>query len=205
MLLGQVSVRRRMPLRGRSSRPTGLRLHSRVAALLPRSIHSHSRIEASFLRRTRRAVNSSLKTEVGVLGAGPAGSAISRRLAQLGHSVVVVEKSVFPRSHVGESIAGSILPLLDVLGLRPRVEDFGFLRPAGSMVRWAGDHDDDRPVYGEPGFQVDRGRFDKLLLDAAAECGATLLQPVQTLNIDQCEGLWSIDVCRSEKPLRVEA
>jgi len=150
-------------------------------------------------------VNSSLKTEVCVLGAGPAGSAISRRLAQLGHSIIVVEKSNFPRSHVGESLVGSILPLLDVLGLRTRVEDAGFLRPAGAMVSWAGNSDVDRPAYGDPGFQVDRGRFDKLLLDAATECGATLLQLAQILNTDQRDGFWSIDVCLSGRPLRVEA
>ena len=150
-------------------------------------------------------MDSSLMTEVCVIGAGPAGSAISRRLAQLGHSVVVVEKSAFPRSHIGESLAGNILPLLDALGLRSRVEEAGFLRPVAAMVNWAGDHDQNRPAYGEPGFQVDRGRFDKLLLDAAVECGVTLLNPAKILHLSQSDGLWTVEVDLSGKRLRVEA
>jgi flavin-dependent dehydrogenase len=150
-------------------------------------------------------MHSVLMTEVCVIGGGPAGSAVSRRLAQLGYSVVVVEKSAFPRSHIGESLAGSILPLLDVLGLRTRVEEAGFLRPVAAMVNWAGDHDHDRPAYGEPGFQVDRGRLDKLLLVAAVECGVTLLNPAKILDISQRDGLWTVDVDLSGRELRVKA
>jgi flavin-dependent dehydrogenase len=150
-------------------------------------------------------MNSSLTTEICVIGAGPAGSAVSRRLAQLGHSVVVVEKSAFPRSHIGESLAGSILPLLDVLGLRTRVEEASFLRTAAAMVRWAGDYHHDRPGYGEPGFQVDRGQFDKLLVDAATECGVTLLNPAKILDISQGDGPWTIDVGLSREQLRINA
>ena len=150
-------------------------------------------------------MNSSLMTEVCVIGGGPAGSAISRRLAQLGHSVVVVEKSAFPRSHIGESLAGSILPLLDVLGLKTRVEEAGFLRPATATVHWAADHDHDRPAYGEPGFQVDRSRFDKLLLDATVECGVTLLNPAKILDISRRDGLWTVDVGVSGRQLGVKS
>lgn len=150
-------------------------------------------------------MNSSLTTDVCVIGAGPAGSAISRKLAQLGHSVVVVEKSAFPRFHIGESLAGSILPLLDVLGLRSRVEEADFLRPATAMVHWAGTHDDDRPAYGEPGFQVDRGRFDQLLLDAAVEYGVTLVNPAKAIDISQGDGPWTVHVDLSGKLLRIKA
>jgi flavin-dependent dehydrogenase len=150
-------------------------------------------------------MHSSLMTEVCVIGAGPAGSAISRRLAQLGHSVVVVEKSAFPRSHIGESLAGNMLPLLDALALRSRVEEAGFLRQSEAMVHWADDHVHDRPAYGEPGFQVDRGRFDKLLLDAAVECGVTLLNPAKILGLRQSDGLWTVDVELSGRHLRVKA
>jgi flavin-dependent dehydrogenase len=144
-------------------------------------------------------------TKYSVLGAGPAGSAISRRLARLGHSVIVVEKAVFPRPHVGESLVESILPLLDELGLQTRVEEAGFLRPDTAMVHWAGNHDYDRPMYGERGFQVDRDRFDKLLLDAAAECGVELLQPAQVLGIGQRDDFWLVDVSLPGRTVRVES
>jgi flavin-dependent dehydrogenase len=73
-----------------------------------------------------------VEAEVCVLGGGPGGSSAARKLALLGHRVVVVERAAFPRAHIGESLPASVLPLLDVLGVRERVERAGFLRPAKS-------------------------------------------------------------------------
>jgi flavin-dependent dehydrogenase len=119
--------------------------------------------------------------DVCVIGGGPAGSASAIRLAQLGHRVVLVERAPRGRAHVGESLPPSILPLLDALGVREHVEAAGFLRPRDTLVQWAGALRDTRTHAShaaEPGFQVDRGRFDALLLDAAAAAGVTLIQPV---------------------------
>lgn len=132
------------------------------------------------------------ETEVCVIGGGPAGAACARRLAQLGHRVCVVERAAFPRSHVGESLPPSILPALDALGLRARVEAAGFLRPTGALVDWAGASE--RLAFGtaQRGFQVDRGRFDQLLLDAASEAGAEILQPARAYHPRLEDGLWHI-------------
>jgi len=119
--------------------------------------------------------------DVCVIGGGPAGSASAIRLAQLGHRVVLVERAPRGRAHVGESLPPSILPLLDALGVRNSVEAAGFLRPRDALVQWDGSLRDTSMHAAdgaEPGFQVDRGRFDALLLDAAAAAGVTLLQPV---------------------------
>jgi flavin-dependent dehydrogenase len=42
-----------------------------------------------------------LKVEVCVIGGGPAGSTLARRLALLGHEVCLVEWLAFPRWHIG--------------------------------------------------------------------------------------------------------
>jgi flavin-dependent dehydrogenase len=131
-----------------------------------------------------RVAASTLSADVCVFGAGPAGAALARRLAQLGHSVVVVEKHPFPRSHIGESLVGGVLPLLDVLGVRNAIESAGFLRPESALVRWA-DAIERRATPGESGFQVDRGRFDKILLTAAADAGAQVLQPARAVSIQR--------------------
>jgi flavin-dependent dehydrogenase len=132
-----------------------------------------------------------LNAAVCVIGGGPAGAAVARKLVQLGHSTVVVEKSVFPRSHVGESLTPGILPLLDALNLRQRIEQAGFLRPDQTIIHWP-------PLYGrkklgtEPGFQVDRGQLDTLLLQAAEEAGACLLQGAKLQEFERCEhGGWN--------------
>ena len=39
-----------------------------------------------------------------IIGGGPAGSALATFLARDGHSVIVLEKDIHPRDHVGESL-----------------------------------------------------------------------------------------------------
>jgi flavin-dependent dehydrogenase len=140
------------------------------------------------------ADSSTIKTEVCVIGGGPAGASLALRLLQLGHAVVVVEKQAFPRQHVGESLVGGVLPLLDVLGVREQVESAGFLRPESMYVRWAAEVER-RQSSGEPGFQVDRGRFDELLLQASVKAGARLLQPARAVEIKRLgDGGWHSNV-----------
>jgi flavin-dependent dehydrogenase len=133
---------------------------------------------------------SNIKTDVCVIGGGPAGSTLARRLRQLGHSVVLIEKRTFPRSHIGESLISGVLPLFDVLGLREEIENAGFLRPRGAIVRWSAALEQ-REIAGEPGFQVDRGRFDNILLQAAAALGTHILQPARAITIKRLHtGNW---------------
>ena len=121
------------------------------------------------------------QAEVCVIGGGPAGSTIARRLALLGHQVVLIERAIFPRSHVGESLPPGILPLFDQLGIRERMEAAPFLRPDRAIIRWSAPTDNMKFQPGEPGFQVERGVFDQLLLQAAQEVGVHVIQPAQVL------------------------
>jgi len=129
--------------------------------------------------------------DVCVLGGGPAGSAAANRLARLGHSVRLVERAVSPRAHVGESLPPSILPLLDALGVRDRVEGAGFLRPRGALVRWTG-ADVVRRDAPEPGFQVDRALFDALLLRAAGDAGARVVEGAQAGRPRRRGDVWTV-------------
>jgi flavin-dependent dehydrogenase len=101
-----------------------------------------------------------------------------------------VERTVFPRPHVGESLTGGILPLFDSLNLRERIEQAGFLRSEETIIRWPLFYG--REKFGmEPGFQVDRGQFDTMPLQAAEEAGACVLQGARLLEFDRCEqGGW---------------
>jgi flavin-dependent dehydrogenase len=135
----------------------------------------------------------SLATEICVLGGGPAGSAIARQLVLLGHDVCLIERVPFPRPHVGESLPARILPLLQVLGVREHIEEAGFLRPERAVIQWSGTETIRKVGHGPPGFLVDRGRFDALLLAAASEAGARILQPVTALRPEHLGlGRWHI-------------
>ena len=140
-----------------------------------------------------------------VVGGGPAGAALARRLAHLGHAVVVAERCAFPRPHVGESLVGDVLPMLEVLGVRTAIEEAGFLRPESAIVRWAAAAER-RPIAGEPGFQVDRGAFDHLLLAAAAQAGATVLQPARAISTERAgDGRWHTRVRWNDAEVVVES
>jgi flavin-dependent dehydrogenase len=146
-----------------------------------------------------------LEADICVVGGGPAGSALAGRLAALGHAVVLLEAEVFPRPHIGESLPPGMGPLLDALGVRVEVEAAGFLRPWEVVVRWAGEVRRRGESLGEPGFQVDRGIFDHILLRAAVKAGVRLLQPARALTPRRQEpGLWIIPV-RGEGPDQVRA
>jgi flavin-dependent dehydrogenase len=149
-----------------------------------------------------------LQAEVCVVGGGPAGSALAGRLATLGHDVVLVEAESFPRPHIGESLPPAVLPLLDHLGVREEVERAGFLRPERAVLRWAGQTQPRAETLGERGFQVDRGRFDHILLQAAISAGVRPVLPARALAPTWCgPEQWLLPLWRpgGEGPDQVEA
>jgi 2-polyprenyl-6-methoxyphenol hydroxylase-like FAD-dependent oxidoreductase len=74
-------------------------------------------------------------------------------------------------------LAPSILPILEDLGVRERVEGAGFLRPDAVLVNWGEPGRTRRKIYPERALNVDRKRFDQLLLTAAVEAGAKVIRP----------------------------
>jgi len=80
-----------------------------------------------------------------------------------------------------------------LLSLREQIEQGNFLRPRRAIVRWHGATDHLKSQPGEPGFQVDRGRFDALLLAAARQAGVHVLQPAQAMRpCHEALGQWRI-------------
>lgn len=119
--------------------------------------------------------------DVIVFGAGPAGSALARRLAAR-HRVLLLDRTTSPdgpRHHVawriGESLPGAAAVLLRRQGLFDRFLADGHAERGASVSVWnsAGPmwFDALRDPNG-PGWHLDRVRFDAMLRDAAREAGA---------------------------------
>lgn len=147
--------------------------------------------------------------DVGIIGGGPAGSAIGAYLAQAGLSCAIFEESLFPRPHVGESLVPSATRVFKEIGFLEKMDTAGFPRKYGAA--WTAS--ETGPVYtdsfeglepdchvgirfGEreqPGvernytFHVDRGKFDLLLLQHAHQLGATVYEGLRIRAVDFSE------------------
>ena len=127
--------------------------------------------------------------DVIIIGGGPGGSTCATTLAKAGQKVLVIEKAKFPRFHVGESLLPYNRTVFDELGLWPKLESAGFMQKRGAQF-WLGDSSRRvRVTFGQgmftefpEAFQVERARFDKILLDHAQETGAVVSE--ETLMLD---------------------
>jgi flavin-dependent dehydrogenase len=133
-------------------------------------------------------------TDIIVAGGGPAGSTIARLLANFSFRVVLLEKRRFPRHQIGESLTPQILPILNFLGVRQRVEDAGFLRMVGHTICWGSSHP--RTSYYSTdhtrrGFQAWREDFDTVLLDHALHSSVQVIeeQTVESVRLDGDTGV----------------
>lgn len=122
-------------------------------------------------------------TDVLIVGGGPGGSTAATFLVRGGLDVTVVEREVFPRFKVGESLVPNCMPILTRLGALDKIKAHGFLDKFGATFH---DQELDREASftfreGRPWpqftFDVHRAEFDKLLLDHAVSQGARVLQP----------------------------
>lgn len=142
--------------------------------------------------------------DICVVGAGPAGSAFAASMTRLGHQVWLLERARFPRRHLGESLSPGVLPLLERIGARERVEAAAFPRVRSVRVHWQGApaaFEDAR----EQGLLVDRGEFDRLLLDHARALGVQVLQAARVLRCRADPGGWCIDAATPRGSVQLHA
>jgi FADH2 O2-dependent halogenase len=132
--------------------------------------------------------------DVVVIGGGPAGSTLATLLARQGRSVVVLERDIHPRHHVGESLTPSTTLVLDRLGFLPKMEDAGFVHkrgacwtaPRGPLGRFVSITLSEFPMPNaiqDYTYNVERDEFDALLLRHAAENGAKVLEGVRVQEV----------------------
>ena len=124
-------------------------------------------------------------TQVLVIGGGPSGTVAATLLAREGFNVTLVERDVFPRYHIGESLLPSCLEILDLIAAREKIESYGFQRKGGGYFSWGKDLWvlDFAPLRHAYSFQVVRSQFDQLLLEHAKSQGVQVFEGTEIRNL----------------------
>jgi flavin-dependent dehydrogenase len=125
-----------------------------------------------------------------VVGGGPAGATAALMLARAGLTVRVLERTRFPRFHIGESFLPANLQLIRELGLEPALLRLPQVDKGG--VEFAVGHGRSSQHFlftdcllreANQTFNIERAPFDAMLLAEAAAAGAEVSQNVMVRRI----------------------
>jgi len=150
--------------------------------------------------------------DVAIIGGGPAGASMGAYLSKAGASCVVLERELFPRHHVGESLVPSAMRVFRDLDFLDQMEEAKFPHKFGAA--WTAedrgaydmdfkggfkDRDEIAPeshvdirfnerqqdgVDREYTYHVDRSKFDLMLLQQANRFGASVYEGVKVSAVD---------------------
>ncbi|MGD0555064.1 MAG: tryptophan 7-halogenase [Streptosporangiaceae bacterium] len=119
--------------------------------------------------------------DVVVVGGGPGGSTLATLVAMRGHHVVLLEKEKFPRYQIGESLLPSTIHgVCRLTGVADELAKAGFTKKRGGTFRWGANPEPwtfafsiSPKITGETShaYQVERSKFDQILLDHARHMG----------------------------------
>jgi FAD-dependent halogenase len=134
-----------------------------------------------------------------VIGGGPAGSTVATLVAKDGHRVLLLEKERFPRYQIGESLLPSTVHgVAPLLGVAEELAEAGFPVKRGGTFRWGTNPEPWTFTFAlsrrlaessSTAYQVERQRFDKILLDNAGRSGVDVREEHEALALLRDGGL----------------
>jgi flavin-dependent dehydrogenase len=124
------------------------------------------------------------EVEVAIVGGGPAGAAAALALAQQGIEATILERSHYDNVRIGETVLPAIKQPLTQLGVWDRFMETEPNPSYANQSVWGTDeiqhHDFILNPYGS-GWHLDRGRFDRMLADAARQRGVRVMTGAKVL------------------------
>jgi halogenation protein CepH len=151
--------------------------------------------------------------DVIAVGGGPAGSTLATLVAMKGARVLLLEREEFPRYQIGESLLPSTVHgVCRLLGVSDELAAAGFPVKRGGTFRWGARPDPwtfsfaVSPRVASPtsfAYQVERAKFDKILLDNAARRGVDVRQRCTVQDVlddgDRVHGVRYVDADGNER------
>jgi len=143
-----------------------------------------------------------------VVGGGPGGSTAATLLAKAGARVLLVEKEKFPRYQIGESLlTATIHGVCRLLGVSDDLHAAGFIKKRGGTFRWGkhptpwtfdfGSAEVNQILEFNFAYQVERAKFDELLLNNARRQGVEVREETSVTDVIQeggrCSGVTLLD------------
>jgi len=157
-----------------------------------------------------------VESDVIVVGGGPAGSTAAALIAMRGTRVTLLEQENFPRYQIGESLLPSTIHgICKMLGVTDELADAGFPVKRGGTFRWGARPEPwtfsfsispRMPAPTSYAYQVERSKFDKILLDNARRVGVQVFEGCAVAevleNAGRVSGVRYTDAAGEEREVR---
>jgi halogenation protein CepH len=138
------------------------------------------------------------EADVVVVGGGPGGSTLATLIAMRGYRVILLEKEKFPRWQIGESLLPSTVHgICRLTGVADELAKAGFTKKRGGTMRWGANPAPwtfsfavSPRISSETShaYQVERSRFDQILLDHARLMGVDVREQHAVVDVITSEG-----------------
>jgi halogenation protein CepH len=156
------------------------------------------------------------ETDVVVVGGGPGGSTLATLVAMAGNRVVLLEKEKFPRYQIGESLLPSTVHgICRLTGVADELAKAGFTKKRGGTKLWGTNPEPwtfafsvSPKMTGDTSYayQVERSKFDQILLDHARRTGADVREEHAVSDVivdgDRIRGVSYTDAAGNEGTIR---
>jgi len=130
------------------------------------------------------------KTDVLIIGGGPAGTTFGNLISKRGFEVTLLEKDHHPRFHIGESLLPMNLPILERLGVMEEVTAIGTPKMGADFT--LGNSKQRHKTFrfkfalgGSPdqAFEVRRSEFDQILFEQCKLTGVKAFEGVRVRQV----------------------
>lgn len=131
------------------------------------------------------------KTDVLIIGGGPAGTTFGSLMKKSGWDVTLLEKQQHPRFHIGESLLPMNMPILERLGVLDAVQAIGVTKlgadfsagnsGTGHQTFYFGEALGDSPAQA---YEVRRSDFDQILFEHCKLAGVRTLENTTVRHVE---------------------